>query len=119
MLSTGIAGAAALAAITLTTTPAQAADGYYRCPPSHLCLFTGPDGTGAIATFQVGSPDLRQQGVDANVASVMNLTAKGVCGWSEPGYTGETLIAWPGTHGQGTNLGDYARYRLSSVKVGC
>jgi hypothetical protein len=58
--------------------PAQAATGWDRCEPGYFCAFTGTNGTGVIARYQVGDPDLSDGhgpvGMDNNIESLWNRT---------------------------------------------
>ncbi|MDN3495814.1 peptidase inhibitor family I36 protein [Planococcus sp. APC 4015] len=76
------AGAAALGAAcviaVVPATAAQAATGWDRCQPGYFCGFTGTNGTGTIAQYQVGDPDLSDGygpvGMDNNIESFWNRT---------------------------------------------
>ena len=119
-ITTALCAAAALAGGVLAAAPAQAAGGFDRCPAGEFCLFTALDGGGTIASFKVGSSDLRLQGVDNNVWSAINKTGKSVCGYGDYNYTGEGLFGpWPASDASGQNMFAYTATRLSSVKVGC
>lgn len=67
-----LAGAAMLASVVLTGGTANAATGWNRCPAEHLCLFDGANGTGGMAWFKTGSPNLAGQGMDNKTSSVWN-----------------------------------------------
>ncbi|WP_433157950.1 peptidase inhibitor family I36 protein [Kribbella sp. CA-247076] len=95
-------GALVAGAFSLTTVPASAeiqpqgdsgvthaAGGYERCPAGYLCIFEWRDGTGPMAYFKSGSPDLRQQGMNDSVSSIWNRTD---CFWSL--YEGLNYTGW-------------------------
>ncbi|MET7952244.1 peptidase inhibitor family I36 protein [Micromonospora sp. NPDC005324] len=42
----------------------QAATGFDRCPSGCFCTFTGLDGSGYMAYFHYGSPNLSEQGME-------------------------------------------------------
>jgi Peptidase inhibitor family I36 len=70
--------AAAFVGIAGVATPAQAATGWDRCEAGYFCAFTGPNGTGVIAQYKVGDPDLSDgigpTGMDDNIESIWNRT---------------------------------------------
>ncbi|WP_017592000.1 peptidase inhibitor family I36 protein [Nocardiopsis potens] len=80
------AAGAMLFAGTAVAAPAQAATGYDRCPHGYFCLFSGYGGTGKIGIFKYGSSDLRLQGLDNNVHSVWNRSARPIEGWAGYNY---------------------------------
>ncbi|MGD9484983.1 peptidase inhibitor family I36 protein [Streptomyces sp. TRM70308] len=57
---------------TAAQAAAPAAQGDDRCPSGHLRVFDGHDGTGPVAWFRYGTPDLRQRGPDRRVGSHRN-----------------------------------------------
>ncbi|MGG6380925.1 peptidase inhibitor family I36 protein [Paenarthrobacter sp. NEAU-H11] len=76
-LGVGLA-AAALIAVAGVAAPAQAATGWDRCPEAHFCAFAGPNGSGLMAAYQVGDPNLADEygptGMNDNIESVWNRT---------------------------------------------
>ena len=64
------------AAVTAVPATAEAATGYDRCPPQRFCVFTGPNGTGAIGVFVTGDGNLADRvgprGLDNDIDSVWN-----------------------------------------------
>jgi hypothetical protein len=48
------------------------AAGWARCPHGYFCIFDGFNGTGSMAWFQFGSPDLRGQGMNNRTSSFWN-----------------------------------------------
>lgn len=52
----------------ITTT----AGGWYRCPSGYMCLYSGYNGTGHMAYFKWGSPNLGGQGIDNTASSQWN-----------------------------------------------
>lgn len=49
--------AATLLMAVAPAAPAQAVTGWDRCQPGYFCAFTGTNGTGIIAQYQVGDPE--------------------------------------------------------------
>ncbi|MER5465685.1 peptidase inhibitor family I36 protein [Streptomyces sp. NPDC002668] len=93
-----LGAAAALALTSLTATQAQAATaapaaGYDRCPNGYLCIFDGADGTGSMAWFRSGSPDLRGQGMDNRTNSVYNRTGGSWSLYDGYGYSGTCFFS--------------------------
>jgi hypothetical protein len=50
----------------------ESAGGWYRCPSGYMCLFDGFTGTGTMAYFRTGSPNLGWQGIDKAASSQWN-----------------------------------------------
>lgn len=69
-------GMAVVATIALGASPAQAATGWARCPSGYFCIFDGASGTGKMAYFKWGSPDLRAQGMHNKTTSYWNRTSR-------------------------------------------
>ncbi|MFE7057193.1 peptidase inhibitor family I36 protein [Streptomyces californicus] len=70
-------GSAAALILALGGTSAQPASavpaaGWDRCPSGSFCIFDGVNGTGTIAWFRSGSPDLRGQSMDNRTSSYWN-----------------------------------------------
>jgi hypothetical protein len=65
---------------------AQAATGYDRCPQGYMCLFDGWDGTGVMAYFQTGSPDLALQNFDNRAQSQRNNNSSNFCAYVNKNY---------------------------------
>ena len=74
-----------------TAAPASAATGYNRCPELRMCVFTGQNGTGAIAWFVNGDADLGDgvgpQGMNNNIESTWNRSGHTWHLYDRPGYT--------------------------------
>lgn len=89
MFKASIAAAALSAAIVVTAAPAQAATGWDRCVYGYFCAFTDPNGTGAIAMYEIGDPNLADaygpQGMNNNIESVWNRDSRGWMGYMD-GY---------------------------------
>ncbi|MGW2161923.1 peptidase inhibitor family I36 protein [Nonomuraea sp. NPDC001699] len=99
---------------TILTTPANAAPaGFERCPAGHFCLFDGTNGTGEIATFRSGSPDLQRQNMDNRASSVANNTGQGWCLFDGGGYTGDARDVF-GSY----DLVEFWDNRVSSLRRG-
>ncbi|WP_406486059.1 peptidase inhibitor family I36 protein [Streptomyces phaeochromogenes] len=71
--------------------PAQAADGYDRCPDGYYCLFSGLDGTGDMITLRGNTPDLSALGINDRAKSDWNRTSSTIYLWSDSNYTGCTV----------------------------
>jgi hypothetical protein len=50
----------------------ETAGDWYRCPSGYMCLFDGFNGTGIMAYFRTGSPNLGWQGIDKAASSQWN-----------------------------------------------
>ncbi len=61
-----------IAAFLLPSTSASAGGGFERCPKGYYCVFDGPDGTGTMAYFKYGAPNLSSFGLDNRVSSKWN-----------------------------------------------
>ncbi|GAB7185439.1 hypothetical protein ATKI12_5270 [Kitasatospora sp. Ki12] len=106
----------AVAALALTPAlPAQAADGYDRCPDGAYCLFSGLDGTGDLVVLRGSTPDLAPLGMNDRAESDWNRTPSTVHLWSDPGYTGCTAVTSPGPTGKGNFFPAYRDF-FSSVR---
>ncbi|MGW3367462.1 peptidase inhibitor family I36 protein [Streptosporangium canum] len=106
---------AALALATLTSVPAQAADGYNRCPDDHYCLFSGLDGTGDIIEIQSDTPDLAALNMAGRAKSDWNRTDSSIHLYSEAGYGGCSALTTPG--GKGNFFITYRDF-FNSVRIG-
>ncbi|WP_414942544.1 peptidase inhibitor family I36 protein [Amycolatopsis sp. cmx-11-51] len=98
-----------LATMAGTVTAADAATGYDRCPAGHMCLFAGDDGQGAMAFFQVGSPDLSAQNFDDRTRSWNNRNSGSFCMYVNKYYDNSAGAGTfqPGTKG---NVAEFNRY---------
>jgi hypothetical protein len=109
-------GAALVAA---TATPASAATGYDRCPDLRMCVFTGPNGTGAIAWFAIADADLGDgvgpQGMNNNIESTWNRSGHTWHLYNGAGYTpAPPWYSYP-HHPQGGNVIPAAANKVSSL----
>jgi hypothetical protein len=99
--------------------PAEAA--WSQCTAGYFCVWTGANGSGSFAKFQVGSADLRDPigGVvfDNKITSVWNRQGDVFCAWSGYGYTGSKI----GINGaeRFANLGDTMDNNISSLHTDC
>ncbi|MEU9700575.1 peptidase inhibitor family I36 protein [Streptomyces sp. NPDC047981] len=91
--------------------------GFDRCPTGHFCLFDGPGGTGLMASFRSGSPDLARQGMDNRASSLAHNVPDTVwCLYDERDYAGtEYQRAYPGAAG---DFGPDWDNRVSSTRLG-
>ena len=94
---------------------AGAAGDYARCPAGSFCAFSGYNGTGTIAYFHFGSPDLRQQHIDDAVSSVWNRSGRPVREFVGYNYSGSWACSFVGTRG---DLWPHWQNAFSSVRVG-
>ncbi|MER5883741.1 peptidase inhibitor family I36 protein [Streptomyces sp. NPDC001941] len=101
-------GTAAALVLTLATAagqPAAAAPapaaGWARCPNGYFCIFDGVNGTGTIAYFKSGSPDLRGQSMDKRTSSYWSRNAEGFSLHDGYNYGGSCFSVFPGAQ---TNL---------------
>ncbi|NKE61187.1 hypothetical protein FXN61_32205 [Lentzea sp. PSKA42] len=101
----------------LTTAPANAATGWARCPAGSFCIFDLPNGGGAMAWFQVGSPDLRAQGMDNRASSWWNRNQDGfsLCDGYGSGGSNHLRSVFPGAQ---ANAQADTDNRASSVRKG-
>ncbi|MFI6901651.1 peptidase inhibitor family I36 protein [Nonomuraea sp. NPDC050394] len=86
---------AAVAMAALTSTPAQAADGYDRCRDGYYCMFSGLDGTGDIIEIQGDTPSLAALGMGSRGKSDWNRTDSWIHLYSEAGYGGCSAVTRP------------------------
>ncbi len=84
VLAAGVLTLAALPAV-----PASAASGFEHCPANEFCVFDLHGGGGRLASFRLGSPDLRLQRMDRIVSSVRNNTGRQWCLFNDYGYGGD------------------------------
>jgi hypothetical protein len=97
-LGAGLAAGALIAGAGVAA-PAQAATGWDRCPAAYFCAFAGPNGSGLMAAYQIGDPNLADgygpTGMNDNIESVWNRTGSlwgvyrtigGQNGLALPGY---------------------------------
>ncbi|MFJ4880837.1 peptidase inhibitor family I36 protein [Streptomyces sp. NPDC088745] len=113
-------GSAAALVLTLATTSAQAAQtapaaGYDRCPAGSFCIFDGANGTGTIAWFRTGSPDLRGQSMDNRTSSYWNRTNDAFALYDGYNYGGSCWSVF--THEPSNLTGRYPEWdnRFSSL----
>ncbi|MEO7267807.1 MAG: peptidase inhibitor family I36 protein [Knoellia sp.] len=92
-----VAVGAALVAVSAPS--ASAATGYARCPDGRMCVFSDPNGTGAMAVFEVGDWDLGDgvgpQGMNNNIESFWNRTSYSWDFWKGANGSGEWLVVGP------------------------
>ncbi|WP_169742070.1 peptidase inhibitor family I36 protein [Phycicoccus jejuensis] len=98
---------------------ASAATGYDRCPNFKMCVFTGPNGTGVMATFSVGDANLGDNigptGMNNNIESTYNRTGHDWDLWDGAGYTGEHWVSHTHYDGHGRNVYAGIANRVSSL----
>ncbi|MEU8899381.1 peptidase inhibitor family I36 protein [Nocardia sp. NPDC048505] len=97
------------------TVPAQAASGYDRCPNGHFCLFSAANGGGRMASFRLGSTDLRLQNIDGQAYSKWNRTGRFWDGFTEYNYRGG--IIFRSGPGQQLNIPADVAVQVHSVKA--
>lgn len=113
-------GAAVALVTALGISPAQAATsatGYARCPVNKMCLFTGPNGSGAIAIYSNGDVNMGDnvgpRGMNDNVESMMNRTGSRWAFYTGTKYTGTKYVGGPGG---GANVVTALKNKMSSLK---
>lgn len=106
---------AAMALATLTSLPAQAADGYDRCRAGYYCMFSGLDGTGDMIEIQSNTPDLAALNMAGRAKSDWNRTTSYIHLYSEPNYEGCSALTTPG--GKGNFFSTYRDF-FHSVRIG-
>ncbi|TDB71312.1 peptidase inhibitor family I36 protein [Micromonospora sp. KC721] len=81
------------AMVVAAAPPASAATGYDRCPNFRMCVFTGPNGSGAIAYFSTGDGNLG----DSSGPVGMNNDIESI--WNRSGHTWELFdgVGFSGT----------------------
>ncbi|WP_326946023.1 peptidase inhibitor family I36 protein [Amycolatopsis sp. NBC_01307] len=79
--------ATSIALLTMVSVSEAGAQVAATCPAGTICLYTGENMTGRMATFTWGSPDLRGQGVD-HAIWVVSSHPRGMCLYSGYNYTG-------------------------------
>ncbi|MFF9911834.1 FG-GAP-like repeat-containing protein [Streptomyces sp. NPDC013457] len=86
-----LTGALALGlASTALTTPAQAADGWDRCPSGKVCAFSKPLYQGDMLV--VSKPMYSLGAWDNRIRSFVNLSADAVCFYPQPGFAPEGSV---------------------------
>lgn len=116
----GLAAAAAIAITTsITLLPAGSAHAAFSdCPNFRLCVFSGPNGTGAMATFASGDANLGDsvgpQGMNNNIESFINNTGWHCDFWDYANYTGDIRHSEP--YQGGVTLGAAWANRISSLR---
>ncbi len=118
MRSTTLGAAVAAAALVAAFAPtASAATGYDRCPADRMCVFTGPNGSGAIGIFANGDVNLGDTigptGLNNNIESMRNRTSSYWCFFDGINYNGNS---WRGGPGGGANTVPAATNTISSLK---
>ncbi|MEU5132145.1 peptidase inhibitor family I36 protein [Streptomyces californicus] len=95
-LEPALAAALVLSAVTVSAPAATAAPaaGWSRCPAGSFCVFDGANGTGTIAWFRSGSPDLRGQSMDNRTSSYWNRTGTVFALHDWYGYGGNCWPVW-------------------------
>ncbi|SFO06093.1 peptidase inhibitor family I36 protein [Amycolatopsis rubida] len=71
--------------------------GWNRCPAGYFCIFDGYDGSGRMAYFRTGSPNLGQQGMDKKASSQTNRSR-----WTFAMYEGCNYTGRVGYHPAGS-----------------
>lgn len=71
--------------------------GWNRCPGGYFCIFDGYDGTGRMAYFRTGSPNLGLQGMDKTASSQTNRSP-----WTFAMYEGYNYTGRVGYHPAGS-----------------
>ncbi len=93
-------------AIVCASSPASAA--YSDCPVNRYCVWTGPNGTGAMATFASGDADLSDSvgptGMNDNIESYRNRTGDNWCLYNGTGFNGPGAQMTPGQVTNGANV---------------
>ena len=116
LLAFASVGAAAM--IVAAASPAAAATGYNRCPNLKMCVFTGPNGTGAIAYFSTGDANLGDSvgpvGMNNNIESIWNRSGHTFELFDGAGYTGTRWVSNP--YVGGNNVIASAANRVSSLR---
>lgn len=87
--TTSAAVLAAAALLTAGFATEASATAQATCPAGRICLYTGENATGRMASFEWGSPDLRGQGVDRAVWVISN-HKRGMCLFPGYNYTGDS-----------------------------
>lgn len=113
-----VIAAAGAVGLTVAAAPAaSAATGYDRCPADRMCVFTGPNGSGAIGIFQNGDVNLGDStgptGLNNNIESMRNRTSSDWCFYAGINYNGQS---WRGGPGGGANTVPAATNTISSLK---
>lgn len=107
----------AAALVGATAVPAQAATGYNRCPRFSMCLFTGINGSGVMASFGVGDGNLGDSngptGMNNNSRSYFNNSGHHWDFWDLAGYDGAIRHSEP--YVGGNNFGAAWVDRVSSL----
>jgi hypothetical protein len=89
------------AMVVATAPPASAATGYDRCPYLKMCVFTGPNGSGAIAYFSTGDANLGDSvgpvGMNNDIESIWNRSGHTWALFDGVGYTGTRWVSEPYT----------------------
>lgn len=114
---TTVLAAGALAAAVIPAPTADAATGYDRCPAARMCVFSGPNGSGAIGIYQSGDVNLGDSvgptGLNNTIESMRNRTSNNWCFYKDANYGGQK---WVGGPGGGANTVAAATNVISSLK---
>ncbi|WP_199487760.1 peptidase inhibitor family I36 protein [Actinomadura spongiicola] len=101
----------------IVTSPVLAATGWNRCPVGYYCVFDGHDGTGTMAYFKWGSPNLADQNMDNKVSSYWNRTTRYFGVYDGYNYTGWGLWGQKGEYRSNIPAHYYAHNRASSLRA--
>jgi hypothetical protein len=105
------------AMVVAAAPPASAATGYDRCPNFRMCVFTGPNGSGAIAYFLNSDGNLGDSsgpvGMNNNIESIWNRSGHTWVLFDGVGYTGTMWTSRP--YVGGNNVVAAAANRVSSL----
>ncbi|WP_414941183.1 peptidase inhibitor family I36 protein [Amycolatopsis sp. cmx-11-51] len=105
--------AIALSTVVVNVPSADAATGYDRCLPDRMCLFAEEDGQGAMAYFQIGSPDLALQDFDNRTRSWRNRHTSAFCMYVNINYDNSAGAGTfqAGTRGNVSEINKYSSLR--------
>lgn len=93
-----------------------AGTGFSRCPSGYLCLFSGRGGSGHMAYFKWGSPNLRNQNINNATSSYWNRTYYNFRAYMNFNYRGESMLLKPSHRGIDLNWASYEN-EISSVRA--
>jgi peptidase inhibitor family I36 len=115
-----VVGAAALALVgAVSPLEAQAATGYARCPANRMCVFSGTNGSGVMASFARGDGNLADssgpRGLNNNIESVYNRRNEYWGLFNNKGYSGGVTLVEP--HAKGTIAAKYRNLATSLKNV--
>lgn len=98
-----------------SATPAHAANGFERCLDGHMCIFDNREGTGTMAWFRTGSPDLAQHGMDNRASAFSNRTGREWITYDGKNYQDPLIYIGSGTGG--SMIAELSDNRMSSLRV--